>query len=294
MSKKASQQNKLELIEQVAELAMRLSQRHLADYGAARSRHDFTQRQLMTCLILRAYLKTTYRGVLEFLSVSPPLRARLGLTDKLPHFTTLQKFSSRSEVVAIVQQLVTSIGQAAAAQEQTPACAAMDSTGLSTTTASAYYRQRSKRPHRDWIKVSVVVLCGALIPLGLVIDQGPSNDRIQVPALLDQAQAAAPPATLYADAGYDAEWIHARIREQWGVESIIKPNGQKADGTRNGRWRAGMSPEHLQARGYGKRWAVETFFSGLKRTMGAALNARTRTQQVNEAAFKVLAYVLRR
>ncbi len=26
----------------------------------------------MSCLVLRAYLKTTYRGVLELLSVSPP------------------------------------------------------------------------------------------------------------------------------------------------------------------------------------------------------------------------------
>ena len=46
----------------------------------------FTQRQLMTCLILRVYLKTTYRGVLDLLAASPPLRQRMGLTDKLPHF----------------------------------------------------------------------------------------------------------------------------------------------------------------------------------------------------------------
>ena len=43
------------LIAQVAQLAMRLSRPHLADYGAVRSRHDFTQRQLMSCLILRGY-----------------------------------------------------------------------------------------------------------------------------------------------------------------------------------------------------------------------------------------------
>ena len=46
-----------QVIERVASLAMRLGGRHLADYGATRSRHDFTQRQLMACLILRAYLK---------------------------------------------------------------------------------------------------------------------------------------------------------------------------------------------------------------------------------------------
>jgi len=38
----------------VAELAMHLGGQHLAEYGSARSRQDFTQRQLLSCLILRA------------------------------------------------------------------------------------------------------------------------------------------------------------------------------------------------------------------------------------------------
>lgn len=73
------EKSRTQVIERVANLAMRLGGRHLADYGATRSRHDFTQRQLMACLILRAYLKTTYRGVLELLAVSPNLRDALGL-----------------------------------------------------------------------------------------------------------------------------------------------------------------------------------------------------------------------
>src|ERR1700676_2350742 len=98
--------SKEQVIERVADLAMQLGGRHLANYGATRSRHDFTQRQLLSCLILRAYLKTTYRGVLDLLAASPTLRQRLGLTDKLPHFTTLQKFSGRSHVLAVAQKLV--------------------------------------------------------------------------------------------------------------------------------------------------------------------------------------------
>src|SRR3954453_18596454 len=97
------------LVERITEMAMRLSQRYLSDYGATTSRHDFTQRQLMTCLILRVYLKTTYRGLLDVLASSQSLRQRLGLQDKLPHFTTLQKFSERSNVVAIAQKLVGAI-----------------------------------------------------------------------------------------------------------------------------------------------------------------------------------------
>ena len=42
---------------------------------------------------LPSLLVSYYRGVLELLAVSPNLRAALGMQDKLPHYTTLQKFS---------------------------------------------------------------------------------------------------------------------------------------------------------------------------------------------------------
>lgn len=147
MSEQRPLAEKPERIEQVAQLAMRLSRPHLADHGATRSRHDFTQRQLLSCLILRAYLKTTYRGVLEVLAISPTLRHHLGFGDKLPHFTTLQKFSGRSRVVAIVQALLARLGSLAVQTSSAPA-AAMDSTGLATTTASAYFRSRQGKPYR--------------------------------------------------------------------------------------------------------------------------------------------------
>ena len=283
-----------EVIERVAAMAMTLSRPYLADYGSTRSRHDFTQRQLLSCLVLKAYLKTTYRGVVEILAVSQELRQCLGLAQKLPHYTTaLQKFSVRSQVVAIVQTIIARV--AGLALEQSPAPAvAMDSTGLATTTASAYFQSRRGERCRRWVKISTVVICGSLLPVALVLDWGPNNDRVQAGELLRQAQAAGPAQQIYADAGYDAEWIHVQCREQWGAESLIKPNGQRADGTRNGKWRTLMSADHLRARGYGRRWAVESFFSGLKRTMGAALNSRRPDQMLAEAAFRVLAYTLRR
>jgi hypothetical protein len=283
----------MSVVEKVAELAMKLGQRHLAAYGATTSRHDFTQRQLLSCLILRAYLKTTYRGVLEALAVSPPLRERLGMTGKLPHYTTLQKFSARSQVLAIAQKLVAEIGRAAAAAApQQPA--AMDATGLALTTASDYFRTRTGGKVRKWVKISTLVLCGSLLPLGLVVELGTGNDKLHARSLLAQAQAVAQPPQLYADAGYDSEPLHVQCREQWGVESVINPVQRRADGLRGGRWRALMSPDYLKARGYGKRWAVESFFSGLKRTTGGALQARRPNQMIAEATFRVLAYVLRR
>jgi hypothetical protein len=273
---------------------MKLGGRHLADYGATRSRHDFTQRQLMACLILRAYLKTTCRGVLELLAVSPNLREALGFGDKPPHYTTLQKFSARSQVLGIADAMIRTIGRAAGAPKFAKTAAAMDATGLETTTASAHFQSRSGRTRRKWVKVSPIVLCGSLLPLSLVLGWGPGNDKCQAQELMAKASRATLPATLYADAGYDAEWVHDQCRLDWGVESVIKPAKQRADGTRSGFWRSRMSEKYLDRKGYGSRWAVESFFSGLKRTMGSTLTSRKPSQLLAEAAFKALAYTLRR
>ena len=280
---------KTPMVEQVAELAMRLGQRYLADYGASRSRHDFTQRQLMSCLILRVYLKTTYRGVLDLLASSSRLRESLGLEDKLPHFTTLQKFSGRSQVLAIVEKMMAEIGRQAAAQAPAGSAAGMDATGLSRRAVSDYFCSRRGRRLRRWVKVSAVILCGSLLPLGLVVDLNPTHVCTHARQLLAQAQAVARPARLYADAGYDAEWIDVQCREQWGVESVIPAVPRRAEGTRGGKWRTQMSAEYLQQKQFGRRWAVESFFSALKRTMGSALSARRPDQMLVEAALKVLA-----
>ena len=201
-------------VERVAELAMKLGGKHLADYGSARSRHDFTQRQLMACLILRAYLKTTYRGVLEWLSVSPNLQAALGMADKLPHYTTLQKFSARSQVLAIADAMIRTIGRAAGEPKFAKTSAAMDATGMETTTASAHFQSRAGRTRRKWVKVSTIVLCGSLLPLSLVLGWGPGNDKCQAKELMAKASEATLPAKLYADAGYDAEWVHDQCRSE--------------------------------------------------------------------------------
>jgi hypothetical protein len=234
-----------QVIERVASLAVQLGGRPLADYGATRSRHDFTQRQLMACLILRAYLKTKYRGLLELLAVSPNLQEALGLADKLPHYTTLQKFSARSQVLAIADAMIRTIGRAAGAPKFAQRAAAMDATGLETTTANAYFQSRSGRTRRKWVKVSTIVLCGSVLPLSLVLDWGPGNDNCQPQELMAKAGETTLLAKLYADAGCDAEWVHDQCRLDWGMESLIKPARQRADGTRSGFWRSRMSENYL-------------------------------------------------
>jgi|ERR1039458_4930942 hypothetical protein len=45
--------------------------------------------------------------------------------------------------------------------------------------------------------------------------------------LMAKAGEATLPAKLYADAGYDAKWVHDQCRLDWGAESVIKPAKQR-------------------------------------------------------------------
>ncbi|HVE15884.1 MAG TPA: hypothetical protein VNB29_04065 [Chthoniobacterales bacterium] len=88
-------------LEKMTARAMKLGHEHLADYGSTKSRKDFTQSQLVTLLVLRTYLQTTYRTLLVFLANEPPVRKILGMEQKLPHYTTLQKFGARADTKII-------------------------------------------------------------------------------------------------------------------------------------------------------------------------------------------------
>jgi hypothetical protein len=81
------------------------------------------------------------------------------------------------------------------------------------------------------------IVCGSLLPLGLVLDWGPNNDKWQAFELLEKSFRAAGehlPAQLLADAGYDADWLHGVCREVWGVQSSVKPVVHRSDGSLGG------------------------------------------------------------
>lgn len=303
MSKDATNRNgRVNVLMTVAQLALALGRRHLSAYGSVQSRKDFTQAQLMACLILKTYKKTTYRGIMEELQCSAELRDALGLT-KVPHWTTVQKFGQRSDVVEVAQAMLGTILEAVLAeQSEDPAraaetlcvTAAMDSTGLETSSASAHFVSRSGRARRKYVKVSVAVMCGSLLPASLVVDWGPTNDKVEAKRLMEQAAAHVQPDVLYADAGYDAEWVHRHAQEDWGVVTAIKPVKHKKQGPPGGFYRSQMTKSWLKRIGYGLRWHVESFFSGMKRTMGSTLSARSEHGLFTEATLKVLTYALRR
>src|ERR1700729_4365456 len=177
----------------VARLSLRLAGKYLQPYSCAKSPHTFTQRQLMTCLILRAYLKTTYRGLVEILETSEMLRETLGLR-RLPHYSTLKYFADRSGTLEIVDAMLAEIAKQFAQVDEP---VALDSTGLETTAASSYFQTRSGRKQKKYVKLSISVLCGSLMPAGLVVGWGPCNDKSDAFPLLMKTATAVPPSAVY-------------------------------------------------------------------------------------------------
>jgi len=278
----------------VARLSMRLAARYMQPYSHTKSPKKFTQAQLMTCLILRAYLKTTYRGVIEVLDASERLQECLGVKC-LPHYSTLKYFADRSDTLAIVDAMLAEIvSQVVKQSGKLDREVAIDATGVESTSASAYFCTRSGRKRKKYVKLSLCVTCGTMLPASLVMSWGPCNDKAVAQELLEKSSAVVQPRTLFADAGYDAEWVHEYCRDDWGVSSWIPPAVHRHDGGVNGKYRSKMTKRRLKKNGYGRRWIVESFMSGLKRTTGSMLGARGETGMFTEAAIRVLAYALRR
>ena len=279
---------------EVARLSMRLSGRDMQPYSHPKSPKKFTQAQLMTCLILRAYLKTTCRGVIEYLDTSDKLQKCLGLK-RVPHYSTLKYFADRSDTQAIVDAMLADIVKQIVEQSgEADRDVAIDATGVESTSARAYFCTRSGRKRKKYVKLSLCVTCGTMLPTSLVMSWGPCNDKAVARDLLEKTSAVVQPETLFADAGYDAEWVHQYCRDDWGVTSSIPPAVHRDDGKVNGKYRSKMTPRRLKKNGYGRRWIVESFMSRLKRTTGSMLAARDEACLFTEASIRVLPYALRR
>ena len=71
----------------LAKTALRTAKASLSTYSSNYSRHDYTQHQLFAILVLRQFLKTDYRGIIQMLKDFSDLRKVLGLK-KVPHYST--------------------------------------------------------------------------------------------------------------------------------------------------------------------------------------------------------------
>ncbi|MCS7023052.1 MAG: transposase [Gemmataceae bacterium] len=89
----------------IARLALAVAADELPAYSNPKSQKRFTQPQLLACLVVRAYLQLTYRGMVELLRKSEKLRQALGLT-QVPNYSTLQRFAERVVTPEMLERLL--------------------------------------------------------------------------------------------------------------------------------------------------------------------------------------------
>jgi hypothetical protein len=277
----------------VLELAMVVARQSLSDYSCPKSCHTFTQPQLLSCLILKTYLKLTYRGVVELLETADGLRGVIGLT-RVPAHTTLKEFAKRVLSPAMLDQAVAQLLERMIQRGLVIREVAADSTGIETSSASVHFVSRSKKQRKGYVKLSLAVAATSIVLIASTLSMGPTNDLVEARDLLWKTTSRCSADWYFMDKGYDAQWPHTLIAAA-GANSFIPPVARPTKAgpvikTGVDRLRcAKHTPYH-----YGLRWHVESFISGMKRTCGSTLSARSEPALLIEAALKALTYAIRR
>ena len=95
-----------------------------------------------------------------------------------------------------------------------------------------------------------------------------------------------------ADAGYDSEFNHEFCRDKLNIRStIIAYNPRRTSKLPTAKYRRQMATK-FDTKTYGRRWQVESVFSGHKRLSGSALRNRNAESRKRECLLKVLTHNL--
>src|SRR5262249_15531904 len=188
----------------VAREALATAQRSLP-YYRHRFRPDvYSQPQLFTCLVLKTFFKTDYRGIVAILEDMPELCALLELK-AVPHFTTLQKASQRLLTVPRVRRL---LGHTVRRffHRRRVARVSFDSTGLDIGHRSAYFVRRRNGAAKRWqtvaysrfAKLEAAVDCRSHVLVAVLAGRGPRPDVDRFVPLLEATLANVQPRSVLA------------------------------------------------------------------------------------------------
>ncbi|MEM9348397.1 MAG: transposase [Planctomycetota bacterium] len=267
----------------VACVALEVGRRTLPEYAHRFAPKTFTQPQLFACLVLKAFFRTDYRGIEQLLNDLPELRRVLGLS-RVPDHSTLHKAAGRLFGKALTERALDTAVRLMMRGNDRIDRLAIDSSGFEARHVSRYFVRRRKRcfkttnlyhtmTYRRWPKLAVSVDCDTHLVVSLATMRGPNSDIRHIERVIESAWRGWEVGKVYADAGYDGEWVHQWLREDLGAMSLIPAKiGRPTSKPPSGRYRRWMS-EHLGETDYGQRWQVETVFSMIKRNLGDAVNA---------------------
>lgn len=261
-----------------AQTAFEASTRVLPLYRTTRSKHIFTQPQLLATLLLMRFEDWTFRETEVRLLEHRELRRVLGLKS-VPDYTTLYRFMKRLGLKVLDQILADTVA-CLPARSSAGAEIAVDGTGLSSGSISTYFVKRTGTgPRRHYLKLVVAVDVGKLAITAQVAHMGPTNDTASLPGLVEKTRAMGPVRLVLADAEFDSRQNHDYIRNVAGAMSVIPATRSKVMGRATG-IREEMQ-RNFPKKLYSRRGLVETVFSVIKRKLSAKAPGRTlETQRI--------------
>ncbi len=179
--------------------------------------------------------------------------------------------------------------------EETPSKAvesAIDSTGFKITIRGDYLGTKWNRKRRGWKKLHAVISIKDVSVIAFTITDEHGSDPVQGRKIIDAISKKIK--KLFADKAYDTKGIHNAIPGR----AIIPPKRNASSQARGSPARARIvrrvkevgEDQWKQETEYGKRWNVEIYFSGLKRTMGETIKAVKTDYIAQEIAMKVVYY----
>lgn len=283
----------------VAREALAIGRRCLRPYARRTSPKKFTQPQLFACLVLKAFLRTDYRGLACHLIDHSDIRTALGL-EVVPHFTTPQKASRRLLRQRKARRLFRTTVRRFLGRRKRLQRTALDSTGLDCGRASRYYIRRRARDTKQWqtvaysryAKLEAAFDCQSHLMAGVLVSRGPRPDTDRFVPLLNATLANVQVESALADAGYDSEANHRYAREQCGIRSFIpatigRPTAKLPTGPYRRRMKQRLNKHYGR---YGQRWQAETGFSMFKARLGSTVHARNYWSQRRDLFLMAITY----
>ena len=222
----------------------------------------------------------------EWLAEAYYLRMFLQLSH-IPHFTTLQKFSSRingtllEKIISSFILLLTNIRKI---------FTGIDSTGFKITHASQYYTDRTGT-RRKYAKLSIGADVLQQIICTIKIRRAPTrHDNIDFRRIITKTSDILPLPVVTADKAYDSEENHVLVRELLHGFSIIPTRYEYVPIWKtHGRYRKQMKRGYSKLL-YAQRNKNETIVSVIKRLFGEHIRSRLVRTQNRELSFRCIAY----
>ena len=241
----------------------------------------------MVLLTVRQYEGKSYRMFAEWLVEAYYLRMFLQLSH-IPHYTTLQKFSSRingtllEKIISSFILLLSNIRKI---------FTGIDSTGFKITHASQYYTERTET-RRKYAKLSIGADVLQQIICTIKIRRAPPtrHDNIDFRPIITRTSEILPLSVVTGDKGYDSEENHVLVRELLHAFSVIPARYEHVPIWRtHGKYRKQMKRGYSKLL-YNQRNKDEIIISVIKRLFGEHITSRLVRTQNRELSFRCIAY----